>query len=388
MLRFVCLAVFFHLSVGEIFDFVDIDDENSLWRQSDKIQQKTTECQVQTKSGLKYGTCVPYANCLLSQGNPSGICGILKTCCVYENTCGKSSNSKVSYFEASEVSNGVTNCEYVVKLRNKNICQVRLDFIKFNLAPATLTLPQYASQKVYKCVDDILKIKPNDFNIPDLCGNNDKQHVYVHVNQTDGVTKGVSLQMTIANRNYNPALFSPSWRIKITQLECPGKRSGINFGDNQDVIEDFHLLAPQGAIQYFTESTGYFKSFGFDGSVTRQQSYTYGQLYAIAFKREVGVCGIKFSPDYISIPYDNSLGIHKDSDCYHYLYVPELYFDNPYSLFSGLVAKVCLETAEDFRSYAPGPFYVHFNSKNANFTTVEEKKQGFNIKYQLLSRCP
>lgn len=48
--------------------------------------------------------------------------------------------------------------------------------------------------------------------------------------------------MTLSNRNYNSQLFSPSWRIKITQLECPGKREGINFGENKDVIEDYPSL--------------------------------------------------------------------------------------------------------------------------------------------------
>ncbi|XP_072392607.1 uncharacterized protein [Diabrotica undecimpunctata] len=388
MLLFFCVVVLLRFSNGEIFDFADEDPLNSVWPQGERIKLKTTECQVQTQNGIKYGQCVPYASCLLSQGTPNGFCGILQTCCVYESTCGKTSNAKVSYFETTELANGQTNCEYIVQLRNKNICQVRLDFIKFNLAPATLTTPQFASYKSYRCVDDIFRITPNPFNIPDLCGNNDKQHVYIHVNQTDGVTKGVQLQMALANRNYNPLLFSPTWRIKITQLECPGHRSGLNFGDNKDVIEDFPLLAPLGAIQYFSESTGYIKSFGFDGSVSNQQSYTYGQSYAIGFKREIGVCGIRFVPDYMYLPYDNSLGLHGDNDCMHYLYVPELYFDDIMSTSNSLISKVCLTEPEDFRSYAPGPFYVHFNSQKTNFTTDEEKKQGFNIKYQLLSRCP
>ncbi|CAG9860550.1 unnamed protein product [Phyllotreta striolata] len=339
------------VSLAEIFDFTDIDDPlNAVFPQSQKIQLKVTECKVNTKSGLKYGSCVPYGTCLLSRGAPNGFCGLLQTCCIYENTCGKSSNAKVSYFEETEISPGTTNCDYIIELRNKNICQVRLDFIKFNLAPAVLAQPQNLGNKIYKCIDDILRISPNHFNIPDLCGNNDKQHVYVHVNQTDGVTKGVQLHMMLANRNYNTQLFSPSWRIKITQLECPGTRGGINFGDNKDVIEDFPLLAPLGALQYFTEPTGYIKSFGFDGSVANQLSYTYGQEYAIAIKKDIGVCGIRFVPDYMYLPLDNPTGmIYKDSDCHHYLYVPELYIEDSASYANTLVSKLCLKNAENFR---------------------------------------
>ncbi|CAH1110912.1 unnamed protein product [Psylliodes chrysocephalus] len=390
MFRIFYIILLIKFACAEIFDFTDVDDPlNTVFSQNEKIQLKVTECKANTKSGLKYGTCVPYGTCLLSKGAPNGFCGLLQTCCIYENTCGKTSNAKVSYFEESEVPTGTTHCDYIIQLRNKNICQVRLDFIKFNLAPATLTLPQYATYKVYKCVNDIFRVSPNHYNIPDLCGNNDKQHVYIHINQTDGVTKGIQLQMTLSNRNYNSQLFSPSWRIKITQLECPGKREGINFGENKDVIEDYPSLAPLGALQYFTEPTGYIKSFGFDGSVTNQLSYTYGQEYAIAFKREIGVCGIKFSPDYVYLPYQNPSGAYyTDSNCKHYLFVPELYFDNKNSYSNALVSKVCLSEPETFRSYAPGPFYLYFNSKLADFTTDEEKKQGFNIKYQLLSRCP
>lgn len=65
--------------------------------------------------------------------------------------------------------------------------------------------------------------------------------VYVHINQTDGVTKGVQLEMDLADRNYNPQLFAPSWKIKITQLECPGNKKGLKFY-NKDVEEDFMML--------------------------------------------------------------------------------------------------------------------------------------------------
>lgn len=65
--------------------------------------------------------------------------------------------------------------------------------------------------------------------------------VYIHINQTDGVTKGVQLEMALADRNYNSELFAPSWKIKITQLECPGQQKGFAFY-NKDVEEDFPLL--------------------------------------------------------------------------------------------------------------------------------------------------
>ncbi|KAJ8980138.1 hypothetical protein NQ317_014632, partial [Molorchus minor] len=249
-----------------------------------------TECQTETQSGIKHGVCTPHTNCLLAKGTPNGFCGLFATCCIIENTCGKSSSTKVTYFEGSDVQAGKTSCSYMVKFKNSNVCQIRLDFVKFNLAPATIAHSVSKNAPGYKCMNDRLKIQPNYYNIPDLCGNNDKQHVYIHVNQSDGVTKGVHLEVSIADRTTNSQLPSPSWKIKITQLECPGYKSGFNL-PSDDYIQDFPLLAPLGAIQYFTDKTGYIKSFGFDGSVP-QQSYTYGQKYAIAFKRDIKTCGI------------------------------------------------------------------------------------------------
>ncbi|CAH1117352.1 unnamed protein product [Phaedon cochleariae] len=391
MYRFLFLIFFAQRALAGFFEFSEVDDPlQSLW-QNEKLEKKLTECRVLTKSGVKYGSCVPYGTCMLSGGAANGFCGILQTCCIYENTCGKESDTKVGYFEANEVTDGVTTCNYVIKLRNPNICQVRLDFVKFNLAPATMTLPQYATRQIYKCNDDRLKIVPNYFGIPELCGNNDKQHVYVHVNQTDGVTKGVQLQVTLADRNYNPHLPTASWKIKITQLQCPGEQKGFHLPKldaDQDVIQDFPQLAPLGTIQYFTEKTGYFRSFGFDGSIQKQQSYTYGQNYAIGFKRDINICGIQFTPDYINLPFDNYVRIYSDRDCKHYLYVPELYFEDQLTTLNSLVSKVCIRSAAPFKSYAPGPFYVNFNSMMTNFTTdTVDQKQGFNIKYELLTKC-
>lgn len=52
----------------------------------------------------------------------------------------------------------------------------RLDFVRFQLAPATLTSVISGSYPVYKCSHDMLTIHPNHYNVPNLCGNNDKQH--------------------------------------------------------------------------------------------------------------------------------------------------------------------------------------------------------------------
>lgn len=108
------------------------------------LQLKTTECKVETKSGTKYGECITHAKCLLQGGSANGFCGLFSTCCIskhfpnscifvnniwktflVENSCGKTTDSKVSYFEANDLTNGQTSCNFNVKLRNSNICQLR-----------------------------------------------------------------------------------------------------------------------------------------------------------------------------------------------------------------------------------------------------------------------
>lgn len=65
-----------------------------------------------------------------------------------------------------------------------------------------------------------------------------------------------------------------------------------NNSNNNRLKTNKIFLAPLGALQYFTDQSGYIKSFGFEGSNIKQ-SYTYDQKYAIAFKRDIHVCGIK-----------------------------------------------------------------------------------------------
>ncbi|KAJ8962471.1 hypothetical protein NQ314_005708 [Rhamnusium bicolor] len=240
MFRTLFIIFFMKCAHCGFFDMMDVDDPLALLWNSKPSDPKFSECKVNTQSGIKYGVCTPYSHCKVSRGVPNGFCGILSTCCIFEKTCGKTSNTKVGYFEGTDVKNGASTCSYVVKLKNTNICQVRLDFVKFNLAPATL-ITNIQQRRVYKCIDDRLRIHPNHYNIPDLCGNNDNQHVYIHVDQSVGVTKGVQLDITLADRTLNPLLQQPSWKIKVTQLECPGKKAAFNI-PSEDYIQDFSLL--------------------------------------------------------------------------------------------------------------------------------------------------
>jgi hypothetical protein len=64
----------------------------------------------------------------------------------------------------------------------------------------------------------------------------------LHVNRSEGISS-VTLNVRLANRiaGENPAKPTPSWAIKVTQLECPGQELLVNT-HWIDAINDFPLL--------------------------------------------------------------------------------------------------------------------------------------------------
>lgn len=128
-------------------------------------------------------------------------------------------------------------------------------------------------------------------------------------------TKTISLKFALTGRTTSDALVTPEWKIKIRQLECPKITTFLDKFKNYQAAKDFSLLgthvfvsidmtcypkikssillAPHYAVQYFTERTGYIKTFGFDDSAD-DNKFTVGQKYAIAFKRSSGICGVKY----------------------------------------------------------------------------------------------
>ncbi|XP_050297270.1 uncharacterized protein LOC126736780 [Anthonomus grandis grandis] len=389
MLSFLVFFVSFSFVRAGFFDLTDVEDPLALlWNLP--VHQKITQCIIDTN---RYGTCMDKPRCLLTGGTPSGKCGPLFTCCSYDTDCVKTSDKKQGHFESRNLNTAVTNCKYTIRLRSKNVCQVRLDFEEFYLAPATLTRSSTESDvSIYKCVNDALKIDPDTYGVPVLCGNNTRQHLYIHFNTPTEPRSTVNLDINIANRlsvDYKD-LQKPSWKIKFTQLECPMKRHKFDFSkyaEIEHINEDFSSLAPQGAIQYFTETHGEIRSFGLDTTAPLKSeeatSYPYSEHYSIAFKRPNNVCGIKFTATYFNV-------LRSDKDvCYHYLYIPEYFSET--SLSSAGAGTVCSGTDQPFYSLVPGPFYVNFKSMDTSqYVAPTLENRGFILNYELqaANSCP
>ncbi|XP_060535575.1 uncharacterized protein LOC132707669, partial [Cylas formicarius] len=337
----------------------------------------------------KKGVCIGKTKCLLSGGSIIGYCGMLSSCCSHQRSCVKSTQDKVSYFESSEITSDTTHCKYTVKLHNKNVCQVRIDFEKLILAPAKRTvLSTTVNTETYRCEDDILSISPNNYGIPPICGRNNDQHVYVHLSEMDEQVNGVVLEFSLASRE-STSLLAPSWKIKVTQLECPRKKSHFDlskYKDSNEIATDFPLLAPPGAIQYFTERTGVIKSFGYDETLddSIQQSYPFGEYYGIAFKRSEYVCGIRFNIKYLQLgPKASGTTV---AACSQYLFVPDAYSTTVTTTNS----QICLGSEGDFfYDVAPGPLEIFVKAIDLDGPITAEK-YGFLINYEVQSHntCP
>ncbi|KYB26501.1 uncharacterized protein LOC103313654 [Tribolium castaneum] len=374
------------------FDLTDVDDPLSLlWHTKDSITPPKSSCSVILDDGTSItGTCKHKAQCLLSGGQVhfNGQCGFFTTCCTQKTDCSRKTRSKVSHFTNPD--SIVTECEYVVEAENDNICQMRIDFETFQLSPSERRPlpPINPTNQVYHriCRADFLTITPKTYYTSEyFCGNNDNQHVYVHLNKQRQVT----LHMHLANRNLTQdpnVIPNPRWKIKITQLECPGLSNFFTKHKNFNAQTDFKLLAPEGATQYFMAQSGRIRSFGFDGAT--QSEYISGLNYSIAFKINPRVNCIRFTTNYITLR--QSLETADPGFCIDYLFIPELVTET--TDVTNYDSKVCSrlvtvpQTPQIFYSHGPGPFLIHFVSQTS-FTEAPllNLVHAFDINYEITS---
>ncbi|XP_066156410.1 uncharacterized protein [Euwallacea fornicatus] len=383
-------GVFVGLVQGGFFDLTDVEDPFALLWNFQPIRDKLTHCSIGDVSGI----CMEKAKCLIAGGTiTKKSCGPFFTCCSLPTKCGATSDKKQAYFSSGSLNPTTTTCQYTIKLRNKNVCQVRLDFEELILAPTISFHSSTLNKNVLTCVNDSLHINPKPYGLPVVCGNSTKQHLFVHVNQTSDSISAVTIEINLANR-LDPSsdkLPSPKWKIKFTQLECPLKRHKFDifkYGDVENINNDFYALAPHGAVQYFTEQTGEFWSFALSNadSDNTLTGYPFGAHYTIAFRRPSSKSCIKFIPSEIKL-LPSSVGV-SPHNCGDYLHVPEYYTDSDLSTTTEPMSEVC-ETTSSFYSLVPGPFFVNFKSMETLTDVPMNGNFYFAITYQIFnSGCP
>ncbi|MPC20608.1 hypothetical protein E2C01_013561 [Portunus trituberculatus] len=220
-------------------------------------------------STLTEGTCLPYKDCKFNSGTTSGYCSKgFAACCLLTRTCGETTSYNNTYFVNpgyTGTDTGTGTCTLTVNRVNSNICQLRLDFINFELE-------QPNEDGV--CVTDYLSVSGASSTVPQICGSNSGQHMYIDVEPNSG-----PVQLTVERSTASTV--DREWNIKVAQIPC-----------------DSEYRAPSGCLQYYTESTGTVSSFNFDNaepvpeSGTRQISNT---DYSVCIDMVDGACGIEWT---------------------------------------------------------------------------------------------
>ncbi|XP_014356828.2 uncharacterized protein LOC106709520 [Papilio machaon] len=355
------------------------------------------------------GVCLSRNQCNTQGGKAIGFCGVFATCCSL-NACDIRTNTKVAIFinpPLNKESSGL-ECSYNVEINNNNVCQMRIDFETFNLAPPTTVeaVENVTQRPGYTCRNDIFQVtnlQANSDSMPSLCGDNSGQHLYVRVNASTN-SRSIRINFKIADRNTQPHLPQATWKIKVTQLECfntLGKfRDGIleaitsslpSTPLSSSADRDEYLIAPPGCLQYFPDRSGVIESFNYNRG---DGPYIANLAYATCFKRTPDVCGVKLTAANFELAYRDEQNMQVDTDCQvnpvtqgipqseDYLFIPEA------ETVEGLRgSKFCGTSAQNqiIASAPPGPVYLHFHSDNLVTDGVPES--GYRFNYNVLNNC-
>ncbi|XP_035210281.1 uncharacterized protein LOC118184682 [Stegodyphus dumicola] len=216
-------------------------------------------------NGQMSGICFSLNDCIRLHGTQIGTCASgFGVCCIFQRTCGTATNQNFTHFTnpgfPHEITESAeTSCTLTLLRPHKApLCQIRLDFMDFELAKPTDG----------DCLDDKFSVFGNNINapIPKICGRNTGQHMYIDVDNTIG-----PIYLTVSTKGIGKR----KWNIKVLFIECnnPSK-------------------APQNCLQYFTGVTGKFSSFNYvaDQSSIENGGYLNNLNYAICFRKEVGRC--------------------------------------------------------------------------------------------------
>lgn len=124
-------------------------------------------------SSNQSGTCYTAFECKLLGGQPSSPCAAgFGSCCIVSRTCHVTTREKVVYFKNPSFPGADSEerfCDLTVELSEPSVCQLRLDFLDFQLDPPTNGA----------CRDDYMEISASGMppqTVPRLCGLNRNQH--------------------------------------------------------------------------------------------------------------------------------------------------------------------------------------------------------------------
>ncbi|XP_065570117.1 dorsal-ventral patterning tolloid-like protein 1 [Artemia franciscana] len=325
-----------------------------------------------------------------------------------EFSCGTVASAVQFLFQSPDYPEAILNetAECTIDISHEcevPICQIRLDFLDFELQP-----PERGD-----CNLDAFVVRANE-PVPTLCGVNSGQHMYINVKDRASTSIHVltspvfpkpvghkldkSLQFDIAEDwefEYNG---TRRWRVKVTQIPCDCSKFEL-----ADVPR-----APSGCLQYFTDIRNTFRSFNFGGTKRLLEScwladdencgkeVETGHLnnldYSVCVEQRPNYCGITYTTtsnvSFAMTGMDGIGNMFGIASCQSdYIHIPQGITPNvvngkPHDRFCGTALG----------NYAIGPivslskpFNVQVIADEDEISTTEDvENSGFELLYQLL----
>lgn len=204
------------------------------------------------------------------------------------SSCNSNTPLKTKYISIQSPATISDRCTYSIQPYNANVCQLRFDFISANLASPTTT-----GNSPGACDNQML-----DINGMVLCGDLSGQHLYVPIDQSNGIM-GSEFSLQFLTQGI-VAPTTTKWNIQVTQLECPQPATTNKHGfltiPRQSTLNDLRkmfapksndvdLIAPAGCDQYYTQQKGNIRSFNYQNGLGQ---YPQNLHYTICVKRGAG----------------------------------------------------------------------------------------------------
>ncbi|CAG7820130.1 unnamed protein product [Allacma fusca] len=255
----------------------------------------TGSCRTQKQCEEQDGTVISGSTC----GGGYGVC------CTFRLSCPSSSSgnnivtvrsSGTHIVSSNSLSMSTpTPCQINFQRPSKDICEVRLDFINFNIA---------GPNEVGDCNRASLTVMADNLQEFITCGSNTGQHLYLDYGQSDLVSVNIN-----PNTDNNPA---PVFDLQATYIRCNNctgsgkskskKKSGgkkKNSGSSDaatSLIQDDP--APLGCDQYYTGTSGQVRSFNYMSTSTdpNAQNQINTEMYMVCVKTPPGSKKIVWSP--------------------------------------------------------------------------------------------
>jgi len=242
--------------------------------------------------GNQNGTCYTAEECSAIDGTASGTCAEgYGVCCIVSLACGSTSKQNCTYLVQTAVTAPTTNpCTYNICPASSNICRIRLDFMTFVIAGPSVN-SETVGNGYGSCQTDTFTASSTSGAVPQICGTNTGQHIYLDTDGSTCSSVGFTFGGTAVSRQYD---------IKVLQYDCSNEMGGS-----------------AGCLQYFTTDMGTFASFNYITPINGVTNpHLASQDYNVCVRRNSGKCRICYETTIaaaIAATDSSSYGLSKDA---------------------------------------------------------------------------